>query len=144
MRWKWALVVVAAVTVLAGPPATQSATRDSVLFFNTPSGNISCVYLPSSTSANLRCDIGGGVRPLPPKPRSCGFDWGVGMQMQLRARARIVCASDSVFSPAARRFPYGTTWRRNGFICTVRRVGLRCSNRTKNGFFLSRQRSYRF
>jgi hypothetical protein len=57
--------------------------------------------------------------------------------------ARIVCASDSVFSPTAKRFPYGTTWRRNGFVCTVPRVGLRCSNRTKNGFFLSRQRSYR-
>jgi hypothetical protein len=143
MWWKWALFA-AAVAVLAGPPATQSATRDAVVFFNTPSGNISCVYLPLRTSVNLRCDIGGGVRPLPAKPRSCNADWGVGIEMQLRGRARIVCASDSVFSPAARQIPYGTTWRRNGFSCLVRRVGLRCANRTKNGFFLSRQRSYRF
>jgi hypothetical protein len=64
--------------------------------------------------------------------------------MRHRGRARIVCASDSVFSPALRRFPYGTTWRRNGFTCTVRKIGLRCVNRSKNGFFLSRQRSYRF
>ena len=143
MRWKWALIAAVA-AVLAVPSATQSATSDSALFFNTPSGNISCVYVPSRLWANLRCDVGGGVKPLPAKPRSCGFDWGVGIQMQNRGRGRIVCASDSVFSPTAKRFPYGTTWRRNGFVCTVKRVGLRCTNRTRNGFFLSRQRSYRF
>ncbi|MDP9492222.1 MAG: hypothetical protein M3P42_08520, partial [Actinomycetota bacterium] len=88
MRCKWALVTAVA-AALAVPSATQSVTHDAALFFNTPSGNISCVYVPSRLSANLRCDIGGGVKPLPPRPRSCGFDWGVGIQMQNRGRARI-------------------------------------------------------
>jgi hypothetical protein len=39
---------------------------------------------------------------------------------------------------------YGTTWRRDGFTCRSRIVGLRCRNASVHGFFLSRQRSYAF
>ena len=62
---------------------------------------------------------------------------------EIRGRGRIVRQRLRV-QPDREAFPYGTTWRRSRFTCTIRRIGLRCTNRTKNGFFLSRQRSYRF
>jgi hypothetical protein len=133
-----ALAVLAASIVLAAPAAATGAT----VFFRTPSKNIYCAWI--SAPASLRCDILSGVRPLPPKPRSCDFDWGAGFDLRRTGRARILCVSDSVVTSSARVLTYGWTWRRGGFTCVSRRTGLRCHNASGRGFFLSRQRSFRF
>ena len=39
---------------------------------------------------------------------------------------------------------YGRTWRGGVFTCLSQAIGLRCSNRVGHGFFLSRERWYRF
>ena len=54
------------------------------------------------------------------------------------------CVSDSVHSPTARVLRYGTTWRRDGFVCVSRTSGLRCRNAAGPGFFLSRGHSFAF
>jgi hypothetical protein len=56
-------------------------------------------------------------------------------------RARVVCAGDTVLHQGP-VLKYGTTWRRGGFTCTSRSTGLRCTNRSRHGFFVSRARSY--
>ena len=128
----------------AAPPARASAGA-TVVYLRTPSGNIGCGAYRDSRGATLRCDIATGLRPRPPRPRGCEFDWGSSFVMAARGSARVTCASDSVLAaPAARVLRYGTTWRRFGFACTSRRSGLRCVNAAGHGFFLSRQRSYRF
>lgn len=71
-------------------------------------------------------------------------DWTFGYEMGARSRSRTVCAGDTVLSPGARVVRYGTTWRGGAFRCKSLRTGLRCNNATGHGFFLSRQRSYRF
>lgn len=133
-----AIAVIAASVVIAFPPAAEPASS----FFRTPSKNIYCAWL--SGPSTLRCDILSGVRPLPPKPPSCDFDWGVGFDLRRTGRARILCVSDSVVTSSARVLRYGQTWRRGGFTCISRITGLRCRNASGRGFFLSRQRSYRF
>jgi hypothetical protein len=112
------------------------------VFFQTPSHNIGCVY--ASSPANLRCDIRTGLKPPPHKPRGCMNDWTFGYQMGLRGRSSTVCAGDTVFSPGARVVKYGSAFRRGAFRCNSQRAGLRCTNASGHGFFLSRQHSYRF
>jgi hypothetical protein len=55
-------------------------------------------------------------------------------------RASPICAGDSVFHGRNPVLAYGTTWRKRGFTCRSRFVGLTCRNARGHGFFLSRER----
>jgi hypothetical protein len=134
-----AIAVFAASVVAVGPASAEPAAQE---FFRTPSKNIYCAWL--SGPKTLRCDILSGVRPLPPKPPSCDFDWGAGFDLRRTGRARILCVSDSVVTNSAKVLRYGQTWSRGGLTCKSRVTGLRCRNVSGHGFFLSRQRSSRF
>ena len=134
-----AIAVFAAWVVAVGTASAEPAAQD---FFRTPSKNIYCAWL--SGPSTLRCDILSGVRPLPPKPPSCDFDWGAGFDLRRTGRARILCVSDSVVTSSAKVLRYGRTWSRGGFTCRSRVTGLRCRNSAGHGFFLSRERSFRF
>jgi hypothetical protein len=132
-----------ALALWAGPAGAESS-----VFFQTPSRNIGCVYtagFAATDEAYLRCDIGGGLHPLPPRPKSCDLDWGYGYAIVgATGRARPFCAGDTARDQRAPVLRYGRTWRKGPFTCLSRTVGLRCSNRAGHGFFLSRQRSYTF
>jgi hypothetical protein len=129
----------AAAAVIALAVAAPAAAATSSSFFRTPSGNIYCAYFGS-----LRCDIRSGILPKPPKPARCDFDWGQTYELPLTGAARVGCVSDSVFTPTARVLRYGTRWTRGGITCLSRTSGLRCTNGSRHGFFLSRAHSYRF
>ena len=131
----------ALIAVCAAPPHAHGA---SAVFFRTPSGSIDCAYVSGTDGGSLRCDVRGGLKPLPPRGPGCEFDWGAGYRLRATGRARVSCVSDAVATPSARILRYGTAWRAGGIICHSRRVGLRCRNRSGRGFFLSRQHSYRF
>jgi hypothetical protein len=109
----------------------------------TPSGSIACEFrhLPP---IGLRCDVNGGVKPIPPKPRSCELEWGPGFEMSRTGRPQIVCGSDTVNLAPQTTLNYGATWRKPGFSCTSRRSGLTCRNVGRHGFVLSVERSSRF
>jgi len=133
------LVAIAALT-LAG-----SAAADLAIPFRTPSGNIGCYYVSNrDLNAALRCDIRSGLKPRPAKPKSCTLDWGDSYELAPTGRARLTCHGDTAIDPTSLVLKYGTRWSRGGFTCTSRKIGLRCSNRSGHGFFLSRARSYRF
>jgi uncharacterized protein DUF6636 len=135
---------------LALLPAAVTATAASATtpdFFQTPSRNIGCIYvapLAATDQPYLRCDIGSGLRPLPRRPGSCDLDWGYGYSMYDTGRAEPFCAGDTAKDPRAPVLSYGRTWRKGPFTCLSRSVGLRCTNRSRHGFFLSRKRSYTF
>jgi hypothetical protein len=95
-----AIAVFATSVVLAAP---ASSAETAQYFFRTPSKNIYCAWL--SGPQTLRCDILSGVRPLPPKPASCDFDWGAGYEVKRTGRARILCVSDSVVTNSAKVLP---------------------------------------
>lgn len=98
-----------------------------------PSGNIACLEF----AGVLRCDVLSGLRPEP--RRACRLDW-TGVALRRTGRPSAVCAGDTVFDRRSRVLSYGTTWRRNGIVCTSRRTGLTCRNRRGHGFFLARER----
>jgi hypothetical protein len=126
-----------AAAVTLAVPAVGAAPNP---FFRTPSKNIYCAY----SRPWLRCDIHSGLKPKPPKPKGCNFDWGQTYLLSRTDGTRIGCVSDSVFSPTSRVIPYGSRWSRDGIVCLSKRTGLRCVNQRSHGFFLSRARSYRF
>jgi hypothetical protein len=131
-------------TALAKSSSTAPASgADDFAAFRTPSGNIGCAYTGAggSTKGYLRCDIGTGLKPRPRKPASCQLDYGSGYEMSDTGRAKVVCAGDTVLRQGF-VLRYGKTWRRGGFTCASRLAGLRCTNRSARGFFLSRARSY--
>jgi hypothetical protein len=135
-----------AAVLLAGL-AAGAARADSTAAFQTPSRNIGCTYVPAfagSPRPSLRCDIGGGLHPLPPRPKSCDLDWGYGYETAGTGLARPFCAGDTARDPRAGVLAYDRSWRRRPFRCTSQRAGLRCTNGSRHGFFLSRERSYTF
>jgi hypothetical protein len=137
-------LLLVATAVGAEAPSAPAATP---AFFQTPSRNIGCIFvlgLGAPDKPYLRCDIGGGLRPLPPKPRSCDLDWGYGYAMFATGPAKTFCAGDTARDPRAPVLAYGRRWRKGPFTCVSRSVGLRCTNRSGRGFFLSRERSYTF
>ena len=137
-----AIAAVAGIILALTVTAAAGARSNVLVSFRTPSKNIYCMY--DSTSAWLRCDIASGLRPRPPKPSSCQFDWGGTVEMNRSGRSRPGCVSDSVFAPNARVLRYGQTWSRGGLSCTSRTTGLTCRNSSGHGWFLSRARSRLF
>ena len=131
-------VAALAVPSLCVMPAPASASPFEQ--FRTPSGNIGCGYAGTS----LRCDIRTGIPHPPPKPRDCDLDWGGGYAMGTTGRANVMCAGDTAVDPHAPAIPYGTTWHRGAFRCASQLAGLRCTNASGHGFFLSKDPSYTF
>ena len=131
----------AALLVGVGPASGASGATT----FRMPSGNIYCAYEHYSFAPiDLRCEIRSGVKPLPPHPQTCNADWGAGYAMRQTGLPYVLCISDTIYDPKARVLAYGTTWRGGAFTCTSKTTGLRCTNRSGHGFFLSREHSYRF
>lgn len=126
--------------VLAAALLALAASNANAVFFASPSRNIGCLL----DKGFVRCDIGTRDWSPPPKPRSCPVDWGQGVSVGKRGRARFVCAGDTVKDPRARILHYGRSMTRGRFTCTSRQSGLTCRNRqTGRGFTLAKER-YRF
>jgi hypothetical protein len=137
----WALIGVVAFLVGSGSAIGASGANS----FRTPSGNIYCAYEHYSFAPiDLRCEIRGGIKPLPPKPSTCNADWGAGYSMRQSGLARVLCISDTVYDRKAKVIAYRTTWSGGGFACESRTTGLRCTSPSGAGFFLSREHSYTF
>jgi hypothetical protein len=139
------LVSVGVAALAAGGSALgqPGGARDDYAVFHTPSGNIGCGYTGAGGSPKgfLRCDIGTGIKPAPKKPASCQLDYGSGYSMGDTGRAKGVCAGDTVLHQG-KVLAYGKTWRNGGFTCASKTTGLRCTNRSGHGFFLSKAHSY--
>ena len=124
----------------------QSSTSDifSSNGFIMPSKNIYCLlrdYSARSSLQNifLRCEIVSGLKPIPPKPPACEFDWGSGLVLPRSKEAQVLCASDSAYSSNYPILLYGQTWKKSGFICKSSTDGLTCTNAEGQGFFLNRE-----
>jgi hypothetical protein len=131
--------------VLAAVAVPGASAASGIDTFRTPSGNILCAYLHiSGVDVSLRCDILSGLKPRPPRPRGCDLDYGGSVGLRPTGRTQVLCVSDTPTTPQAKVIAYGRTWRGGPFTCSSKVAGLRCSNRTGHGFFLSRQRWSQF
>jgi len=133
---------VRAVLAAVGALALAAPAQAVVAQFRSPSGNIGCVFSSERGGVGpfLRCDILSGVKPKPVRPKGGKLDWTCGFQMRWKGRALVTCAA---VDERARVLRYGSRWSRDGFTCTSRRRGLRCTNLSGHGFLLSRTHSHR-
>ncbi|MGD0273345.1 MAG: DUF6636 domain-containing protein [Gaiellaceae bacterium] len=145
-----ALVTGVAVLCVLGSGATASpskarVSKDAYLDFRMPSNNIFCAYVATTGYPSyLRCDIESGLKPPPPKKVGKECSYGITVEMNSQGKSKYGCVSDAVYNTHARKLNYGSTWRHDGFTCTSKMAGLRCTNKSGHGFFLSRQHSYLF
>ena len=133
------ILVAALAATAAMLPASASAADPQM--WQTPSGNIAC----AAFGKQLRCDMRKLGNPAAKQPASCEFDYGKAFGVDRNGkRGKRLCVSDAVGGPGTPTVAYGTTWRRNGFRCRVRKSGVRCTNPGGHGFALriGRQRLF--
>ncbi len=132
-----------AVLCLMAVAAGASTASAAVVTFRTPSGNIGCQGETARAHNTVRCDIARRSWRPPRKPARCVLDWGQGLVLERRGRARFVCAGDTALN-RGRILAYGARRRIGGITCRSRTTGLTCVNVDGHGFFLSRGAYRRF
>ncbi|HEY5478907.1 MAG TPA: DUF6636 domain-containing protein [Gaiellaceae bacterium] len=141
------VVALLALGSLATASSSKSRTgKDTFVQFRMPSNNVFCAYVVASSpyAKYVRCDIMSGIKPKPTGGRCIEGVRGISADIDVTGRATFPCSSDTVYNKSAPLLQYGKTWRRGGFTCKSSMAGLRCSNLSQHGFFLSRAHSYRF
>jgi hypothetical protein len=123
------------------PPARNGA-------FKTPSGNIVCGYnIAPDGKASMECGIKTGLNP-PPTAIHCEAGDPNDKRVSLRTAGRaapVLCAGDPgpllpQIDARAKVLAYGTSIHFGGITCSSAITGLTCRNRSRHGFFLSRER----
>ena len=137
------LALVLAALGLAAPAAAAKTPLPGI---RTPSGNISCFYVPGRPSV-LHCqiekaDYSAKLVAYCGQPR-IGVDWA-GFSLGPRTKGSVSCSGGVLYSPDTQRpvfttLGYGRTWRQGAFTCTSRITGLTCENRAGHGLFISRE-----
>jgi hypothetical protein len=122
--------------------AVANPAANAVTFgFQTPTGNIHCMFEPSSGSDGgaIRCEVKSYSGKRPSKPKSCEFDWAPGAYLTGSGKAQVfLCISDTVQDDRHPTLAYGSTWKRGAFVCSIAQSGVTCRNSKKAGFFVSR------
>jgi hypothetical protein len=129
--------------VAAGP----AVARTPLPGVRTPSGNITCFFVPGPPG-HLLCDVHRAVylgRLQDGCMARAGLDWH-GFEVYVRRRTDYVCSGGILYNsntsyPSFTTVPYGKTWQHGAFRCWSRVTGLTCRARTGpgHGIFLSRQ-----
>lgn len=145
------LAAVASTLVLAGVASAAPTGGGDGTFrmLHTRGGKIGCQFASggSLSQAVLRCDIRGGLKPRPPRPKRCApnsqfdVDWAQGIVLQTTGRAQVVCAGDTTLGARGRLLRKGSLWRRGGISCHMLAAQtLVCANAHGHGFLLSPNR----
>ncbi len=114
--------------------------------FQTPDGNIGCAlsFGKEAFGGEARCDIAKHEWPTPKRPHWCMLDYGQGLSVGPRKKARFVCAGDTTLHQGRKLAP-GASLSVGPYRCKNISEAVRCVNhRTKHGFMLSRARAERF
>ena len=88
----------------------------------------------------LRCDVlSAAERPRVKRPKDCELDYGYAFMLRERRKAWLLCGGDTIADAAHVVLAYGETWRGTGVECTAMSSFLRCTNRDRHGFELSKR-----
>jgi hypothetical protein len=138
-----ATAVLGALALAALVPALALGSSN-LRTFQSPSKNIGCVITRGKLGHEVRCDIRQHNWQAPPKPRSCHLDYGNGLVVGRKGKAKFVCAGDTVLGQG-KVLAYGKAIQFGGFRCKSATSGMRCVDRkSQHGFKLSREQAKRF
>jgi hypothetical protein len=129
--------------LVLGTSAPASAT--TLPGFRSPSGNISCLFIPSSggAPATILCKLAHADYAQALQTRCQGLDWH-GFLLPAARKGAINCSGGILYNPTTQHptyitLAYGKTWRQKMFSCTSQVNGVNCSNPHGHGMFISRQ-----
>ena len=130
--------------LVLGTAAPASAT--TLPGFRSPSGNISCLFIPSATGsapAAILCRLAHADYAHALQTRCKGLDWH-GFLLPAARKGAVNCSGGILYNPTTQHpryitLAYGKTWRQKMFSCTVQLAGVTCSNPHGHGMFISRQ-----
>jgi uncharacterized protein DUF6636 len=135
--------VLTAAVLMLGISAPAAAT--TLPGFRSPSGNISCLFIPSvvGAPATILCKLTHADYATTLQNRCNGLDWH-GFLLPAARRGAVNCSGGILYNPTTQHpsyitLPYGKTWRQKMFSCTSRLNGVNCSNPHGHGMFISRQ-----
>jgi hypothetical protein len=141
------LLAVALLVLVASAPA--SATN--LPGFQSPSGNISCLFIPSTSGgapATILCKLAHADYAKALQARcigatGSGVDWH-GFVLTAARKGAVSCSGGILYNPDTQHptyitLAYGKTWRQKMFSCTSQLSGVGCSNPHGHGMFISRQ-----
>jgi hypothetical protein len=124
--------------------AATPVVADDLLFFRSPTGNISCLIATGEYAA-ARCDMRSLTPSFITPPPDCDLDWGSSFEVSLSSRkGMLACVGDTVADPSAVELGYGQTLSLGGFDCTSERNGMTCTNPAGHGFTISKARQTLF
>jgi hypothetical protein len=136
--------------------ASASASAATLPGFRSPSGNISCLFIPSTpldsgsgrTPAAILCklahaDYASALQKRCMSPNGSGVDWH-GFSLPAARKGAVLCSGGILYNPTTQHpkyitLAYGKTWRQKMFSCTSQLAGVNCSNPHGHGIFISRQ-----
>lgn len=140
------LVLVLLVLGIAAP-----ASAATLPGFRSPSGNISCLFIPSGsghTPATILCklahaDYAKALQARCMGSTGAGVDWH-GFSLPAARKGAVNCSGGILYNPTTQHpsyitLAYGKTWRQKMFSCTSQVNGVTCSNPHGHGMFISRQ-----
>jgi hypothetical protein len=125
--------------------ASASASAAVLPGFRSPSGNISCLFIPSGNGspAAILCKLGHADYAQTLHTRCRGLDWH-GFLLPAARKGAVNCSGGILYNPTTQHpryitLAYGKTWRQKMFSCTSQFNGVNCSNPHGHGMFISRQ-----
>lgn len=132
-------------------PASAGARKVTIIYFQTPSHNIVCMFASGLVGAGpgVDCAIKSGLNPPPPRVK-CKEGDPTDLFVDLGRSGRAhepSCAGDPgplAGDKPARVLKYGHAFSRRGLSCKSAVKGLTCHNKSGHGFFLSRAHSRLF
>lgn len=123
---------------LVAQQASGVSEQGETVFFQSPSGNISCAIFPADESS-LRCDMRELKQSHTGRPADCELDWGTAFGITASGQTgEVICHGDTLFGTDAMRLEYGKTLEAGGFQCLSEKTGLTCKNSAGHGFTLSK------
>lgn len=134
------LALIAGTYERQSPEAEGAAVPAEDVFFQTPSGNISCAMFGDG-GGFVRCDMQQLQQTYRQRPEDCDLDWGAVFGIAAESQAgELVCHGDTLFGTNPMKLEYGRSVEAFGVLCTSEKTGLTCRNAAGHGFTLSKAR----
>ena len=113
---------------------TIPASADGQIEFNTPSGNIGCIYTPKGGTSTYQPQDGGPELSCSRvEPSYVTVILGPnGPATQIKNPGEQGCCSDVA------KLAYGNSWSKGPFTCQSSTKGLTCTGSNGHGFFVSK------
>jgi hypothetical protein len=114
------------------------------LFFQSPSGNISCqLYWFETATASVGCQVRDYTFAAPPHPTNCQGGWGDSIGLVQGQPAKFDCHSSTLFGGNPAILPYGGTQSLGAITCDSEPAGMTCKDASSGHFFYLSRDSYR-